>query len=432
MRIPRPYSHSYYLHGRNLIIRMKDNKLTSRFCFTEVQFSEGEFNPDSEFEILTTAKQIDSRYGEFQYKRKELEQMAENFNNDIVGTEVAVDLNHDEECIALAWIKPQSMHVAPSKKLSGEYSLYAQLYRYTPKGEEYVSTGALRYFSVELQFKMERMIQGAKKVFKNVIRGLALTNRPVIKDMVPTFSENLNIHNPNTMEELKRLFGGLTAKDSITKEDFQKFSEAAEEAVKADPEVKEEVEEMAAELEPKVEEDKSADEAAKELAEKAAKKAMEEMKGKTFSEAEFKSAVEDQVKAALKEPLRKLNETLDNARSEKLEAKVNGLCLSESKGVGFKSDSKDKIKNFVKKLSDELAQEYFALHEGVIASVDLSEKGVESAMQDFQNKDAYKELSEKSEKYAKENDCTVGEATKRILSEDPELAKKIEEQEAKI
>lgn len=407
--------------------------MKTRKILTQLFLGENGFDPDAEFEILTTAKQTDPRYGEFQYKKSELQEMARNFNDDVVGVEIAVDHDHGQgsDGVALAWIVPKSMSVKPSSKLEGEYSLYAKLHRFTPRGEEFASTGALRYFSVELQFQFEKMVAGAKKMFKNVIRGLALTNRPVVKDMIPTFSENSNIHNQPKMDNLKKLFGGLKAKDSITKKEFQAFSEAAAEAVEADAEVKEEVDTMAAELEPKVEEEKTAEEEAKELAEKAVKKAIEDAKGKTFSEAEFKTAVEDQVKAALKEPLRKLNETLNNARTEKLNAKVDGLCLSENKGVGFKTDSKDKIKGFVAKLSDELAKEYFELHEGVIASVDLSEKGVEAAMGDFQTQDAYKELTEKSKKYAEENKCSVTEATKRVLAEDSELSKKINELETR-
>ena len=64
-----------------------------RQVFTAISLSDG-FNPDAEYEILTTAKQTDPRYGEFQYSKKELEQMAKNFNEEVVGTEIPVDHDH--------------------------------------------------------------------------------------------------------------------------------------------------------------------------------------------------------------------------------------------------------------------------------------------------------------------------------------------------
>jgi hypothetical protein len=70
-----------------------------------VEFSES-IEDSKEYELITTAKQTDSRYGDFSYSKSDLETMAKNFNDDIVGTEIPVDLNHDPEHIAYAWIKP--------------------------------------------------------------------------------------------------------------------------------------------------------------------------------------------------------------------------------------------------------------------------------------------------------------------------------------
>ena len=66
--------------------------------------------------------------------------MATHFNENIVGTEIPVDLNHDPEHIAYAWIKPGSMVVKESTLLEGHYSLYAQLYKFTPEGKDMITT----------------------------------------------------------------------------------------------------------------------------------------------------------------------------------------------------------------------------------------------------------------------------------------------------
>lgn len=133
--------------------------------------------------------------------------MAKNFNENIVGTEIPVDLNHDPEHIAYAWIKPGSMKVKESSNLDGHYSLYAQLYKFTPEGKDMVSTGKVRYFSLQIQNVFTKFVDKTKKTFNLVIRALALTNMPVIKDMAPTLSEgDLNpnhISNMKTLEELQ-------------------------------------------------------------------------------------------------------------------------------------------------------------------------------------------------------------------------------------
>lgn len=77
----------------------------SENVISEIKLSD-EFSEDKEFELITTAKQTDHRYGDFEYTKADLEAMAKNFNENVVGTEIPVDLNHDPEHIAYAWIKP--------------------------------------------------------------------------------------------------------------------------------------------------------------------------------------------------------------------------------------------------------------------------------------------------------------------------------------
>lgn len=72
---------------------------------SEITLSD-DFSENKEYELITTAKQTDHRYGDFEYTKSDLETMAKNFNENIVGTEIPVDLNHDPEHIAYAWIKP--------------------------------------------------------------------------------------------------------------------------------------------------------------------------------------------------------------------------------------------------------------------------------------------------------------------------------------
>lgn len=147
------------------------------------------------------------------------------------------------------------MYVAPSTNLDGENSLYCKLYRFTPEGKDLVSTGAFRYFSIELYRKYKRAIGEKYKVFKNVITGLALTNDPVVADLAPTFSKDegkqLSINNndmllKNMVKKLsKQEFVSETEKELLTMtfsaadEDAQEEYEEAVEEIKEKPEQEE-------------------------------------------------------------------------------------------------------------------------------------------------------------------------------------------------
>jgi hypothetical protein len=69
-----------------------------------------------------------------------------------------------------------------------------------------VSTGKVRYFSLQIQNVFTKFVDKTKKTFNLVIRALALTNMPVIKDMAPTLSEgDLSINHISNMKTLEEL-----------------------------------------------------------------------------------------------------------------------------------------------------------------------------------------------------------------------------------
>lgn len=87
-------------------------------CLSEFTLAEGEaWTEDKEYELVTTAKQTSRHNGDFQFSKSDIELMVKNFNDDVVGTEIPVDLNHDPDHEAYAWIKPRSLRVGPSSKL---------------------------------------------------------------------------------------------------------------------------------------------------------------------------------------------------------------------------------------------------------------------------------------------------------------------------
>lgn len=232
---------------------MKSSEKVLHFL-TRIYADKG-FDKEGKFEILTTAKQTDPRYGDFQYSKEDLEQMARNFNENILGRRVALDENHDEAGIAIGWISDASMSVEPSSTLQNEWSLYCKLCDYTPRGEELLTTGAMRYFSVELRFELEKFVDGVKRIFNNVIVGLALTNRPVIKDMAPTFSETKSSLQSNfnkAMNQLTKEFDKLYAKGKqLSEAELKEFKKAVDQSLSetTDADSKAEIKVMYSELE---------------------------------------------------------------------------------------------------------------------------------------------------------------------------------------
>jgi len=398
-------------------------KLKDYTILNEISLAEG-FKENAEYELISTAKQTDPRYGEFSFTQKQLQEMADNFNEDIVGTDIPVDLNHDPDHVALAWLSKGSMRVGESKKLKGEYSLFAQLDRFTPKGKELVTTGAVRYFSLQIQSKFQKVIDGAKQTFSNVVRSLALTNQPVIKDLAPTFSENNLLLNSNIMELEKflKLADNFLAEEKVSLAQITTLKTLAEDFEGDD---KEKADEKVAEAEEKAEEPKEEEkpEEKPEGEETPEEKAEKELAEKLGDKKKFTlSEVMDVVKTSLKPVSQKLNEVISEQREKVLTENVNSLSLSENSKVGFKADAKTNVLAFVKTLSDVQATEYFKLHKNIIASVDLNEYGLAEAPE---NKEVGDQVSELAAAKMKENEgMDLSDAIKEVLSENPELAEK--------
>lgn len=327
--------------------------------------------------------QYTDRYGDFAFTQEQLEDMARNFNANVAGHEIAVDVNHAPERRAYAWIQPNSMFVAPSVIAQGEYSLYAKLYRFTPEGEHFVKTGAFRYFSIEYVKKHTAWIDGVKQTVQNVILGLALTNRPAVKGLAPTFSE---LTNPTEMEIVTKLLSALKTRDIVSKEDkemlamvLSDLSEEDAEAVKAD------VEEIT--NKPEVEEVK---EEAKEEEAPAGEEAPE---AEAPAEAPAEAVLSELVQ--MKQTNEAMAQELSALKAEKAEREVadcfSALVISEDNKTGFVKTAEEKVTSFLKGLDEsqravfsELVKEVknvdFAVH-GTEEFADASEEGMEKKAQ---------------------------------------------------
>lgn len=344
-------------------------------CVHYVQVLEERGKKTSEIEILKVGK-VHGRG--FSITKEMLNDFVKHYKEGVYGTDIQVNLGHDRGGEAAGWI--QDLYVKGDRLLASV--------EWTPLGIEKIQSKQFRFTSSELSLSHKNH-EG--KTFKNVLIGVALTNIPQIKGMkAVTLSEAANsiINNhTNNMDKLKQLHELLMSFDSITKSQFEKFSEEAEAAVKDGADEKE-VGEMAKEVEGKVEEP---------AVEKPAV-SKEELSEKYVSKEEFLAAQEENAKLQEKIELSELNEMFDKE-----------LMLSEEQAVGFTNgeDTKERVVNFLKELTQEQRVEFKEIL-GLVRTVSLSTLGSnENALE----KKTTATLSEDA----------ILEKTEEILAENPEM-----------
>lgn len=303
-----------------------------------------------EFEILRTGEFYDRRYGKFSITEPLLAELVKNFDTNAYGQDIAVDINHESEKGAVAWIKSLSTR-------NGK--LYAQLKDFTSEGKKLLKEKIYKYFSVEFA-PFETVKDGKKLTIPNVVKGLAITNRPVIKELAATFlSEKDLLTKTSDMETFKAFAKMLLSEAKISPKDFGRLKELH--ATLSEEEQKE-TETEVAEAEGKVEEPAAPAEEVK--AAEAAKKLSEEKKT-----LEVKLAEQEQEIAKLK-----LSE--DNRDVEKTIASVT---LSETNKTGFAAteDNKKALSEFVKELSTDQRVTFSELVKKITVLTDkqLSETG---------------------------------------------------------
>jgi len=292
------------------------------------------------FEFIHSGKVYTNKYGDVQFSESELQEIADNFNNNVAGFEIAVDINHDIEKRAYAWIKPGSLEVNTSTNATGQVSLYGSLYKFTPEGEHYMRTGAFRYFSIEVHYDVKAYIQDKLHTFKNVLMGLALTNFPAIKGLSPTFSDNLISNKTANMNTFKIFLSALADQATVSVQEKTLLTSMITTLSE------EEKEEMATEIE--------AVEAKPEtvVSTDAEVQTDEEEKEETTTEL---SALPRLV-TRLSESNRKLSEQVKSLTDERKKMNLsdakNAVMLSNTNSTGFTKDSEKNVLEFMSTLND--------------------------------------------------------------------------------
>lgn len=415
-----------------------------RFFLSEVN----SLDENKDYELIHTGKNTDPRYGDFQFSKQDLDELANNFNTNVRGIEIAVDVNHHPEKLAYAWIKPGSMFVSQSTNPENGYSLFAKLYKFTPKGEELVKTGALRYFSLQIKHDYEYFADSVKRIAKNVIVGLALTNSPVIKGLAPTYAEQqTSTIYSLSMEMFQAFLDYLSAKETVSAEEKQalqkmlgllspeeqssvqdvvtgimQLPEQAEMATKpADASAQDQVApatpvEGEAPVEgagkagaakkkktpPTAMAEGEEGEVEKEVPAEVAEKPAE-------GEASAEVVVEDKELAEKDAQIKTLAEERDQLLAERREKSlsetVDSMILSEKNKVGFVATQRDGLKAFVSTLGEEQVKQFSKLV-GELKSVDLSERGASGQAKSF-------DVMQLAEQIMKDESCSKSVALEK-------------------
>ena len=396
-----------------------NTRVLSEIYFNE-DLSDSELG-NIEFEILSAGKKI-YRGGELIITENDLGEMEKHFTDNVVGTELAVDVNHDDDHRAVFWFKTV-------RKVGDK--LMATFKDFSDEGRKFLLQKQYRYFSVEFENGFQKLIDGVTQTFNNVLRGVALTNRPVDKNLAPTFmSEQLNslFNHKNMDTTLKALSVHLLAKDKLTLGEKTLWKDSVL-ALEEEEQKAEEVVETTTEIEAKPD--------AEVVDEEAAKKAEEEkvQAEKEKKEAEEAAAKSEEEKAELSEKnkttetkLAELQSELSKVKTERRKEKLSEKCineiqLSETIDTGLNKEDTPKFSDFLATLSDIQAETVLNFVKKV-KHVDFTEHG-DAGAGDVDT-DKTNELTKLAEAKMKEDSSlTLGEATKRVLSEKPELGENL-------
>ncbi len=296
-----------------------------------------------------------------------LEDYVKNWKAGVYGSDLQVNLSHDREGPAAAWVT--------NLFIEGD-TLKAEV-EWTPLGESKVTSKEFRYTSSELRPSYPDSKSGEK--VKNVFVGVALTNVPAVKGMAPVTLSEKNyflLLNSNDMNELKKMHSKLMAQKSVSKEDMDEFKKQA--AKYDEAEGGDEGMQMHKKLASKKADEKEESEGEGEPDEddKPAKKTVKNSET-TEKTGEISLAEFEQQKLDLAEQRKKtvdLEEKLD--RKDLSERVEKELVLSGDRTIGFTNDKKtiDEVVKFAMSLEKDQREGLFKLL-AEIKHVDLSTIG---------------------------------------------------------
>lgn len=370
------------------------------FTRSPILLKEGETTSD--VEVLRVGVIRDRNW---QITKAMLNAYVKNFNENVYGTQVQVNLEHNRGSEAAGWVTDLYME--------GKH-LYATV-EWTEMGIEKITKKLFKFVSAELAMEYPHHESG--ELVQNVFIGLALTNTPALKGQGPlSLSEILN-----QTFMLKKFLELLKARSFVSKEEKETMRVMLEEADDAEKEeVKSEVAEVEAkpEVAPETEEQKLAREA-KEKEEADAKAKADAEAAEAKAQADQNLSEEEKKFNALAEENRLLKEEKAKMLTEKA---IVPFLLSEDQKTGFvEAKSKDKLVKFLSSLDEEDRAEALSLLAEIL-HVELKEIGstkVEKKLEGEEAEDAkLADQKVRAEKLASEKNIAMHVALSQIIEQD--------------
>lgn len=340
---------------------------------------------------------------------KMLNEYVLNFKNNVYGTEIQVNLEHNRGSAAAGWIK--DLYVK-------NHALFATV-EWTELGVENITKNLFKFVSAELASGYPHHETG--KEFDNVFIGLALTNTPALKGQSPiALSERQKQLSNKRM--LKTLLEEMQKRSFVSAADKQLVKKLLEEAPADEKEAnKAAVDEI--DKKPEAPELTPEEKAAKEAADKKAVEDANVAKGlNPDGSAKSTESLKEKVDVQkFQEMEREVTQLREEAKRNKVTALAETFMVSEHNRTGFAGTAKVELTEFLMTLSEE-GQAKFGTLMKKVSTVDLKTlggKGVKASEDDEDKEDFIekraKELVGKEGKDGKKMD--IGEAQKCAAEE---------------
>lgn len=332
-------------------------------CLQEITFQEGE--DFSEVQLMRTGKFMHPFFDDFEITEEMFQSFKKNFDSKVKKVDIAVDFSHMSHLEAAGWIR--------SVELREKNTQLWITVEWTEAARQKILDKEFRYMSAD--FNQNFVDNESGKKFGPTLNGAGLTNRPFIKDMEAVLSD-LDVSDKKR-QAISRILNEKPEEESemskMTPEESKAYIATLSDDQKKEMGLIEEVQLSDDETKTKLE---ASEKENKELSEKLA----DEKKDREFSVMlQDGKAVEAQREAFLKNDVAKFAEL--------------GVKLSDdTKGQGGEPDKKEKDKG--PQTFDEAADKCDILA---------------------------------TEKMEKDNSLTYAEASKMVLSENPELNKIMED-----
>jgi len=396
------------------------NKKISKFIYPirieDLVFAEGK--DTMEIQVLELGSWKHPIYGKIKISEKEIGEFIDNFNDD-VRRDLPITEGHSvgKELPAIGWFKELLN--------KGRDGLWAVV-EWTKQGRKLLEEKSYKYFSPEYYTAYDD--PETHKVYNNVLVGGALTNSPYFKGLKAiVLSEQTLLKDMNLEEILKKEASELTDEETkfvkeneseLSDDDKEKFKDALAEGV----EEGDDDEKAKAEAKEKEETE------AKEKAEAEAKEKEEaEEKEKEKQEGSDKIIqMSEKVVRVLESNAKEGVKAMAILRRKEVESIVDKFTFNESKESGLiLPKSRGKVVDFLLSLSEKQRNEFQEILNDFPKGKLFSELGKDSGV-------AVK-ASEKAqllvdEKMSKDKELTYSQALGQVFSENPDLAKQVEQE----